>query len=101
MNIKRQDILNTATRLFAEHGYHAVGIDRIIKESGVAKMTLFRNFETKNELISEVLANRAHQALTSMTQAVGSKNTPIKRLQELFSWHERWFRSRDFSGCMF
>ncbi|WP_231636424.1 MULTISPECIES: TetR/AcrR family transcriptional regulator [Burkholderia] len=101
MSTKRQDIIDTATRLFAEHGYHAVGTDRIIKESGVAKMTLFRNFPTKNDLISEVLTQRAHQALASMTQAVSTRGTPIERLQELFDWHGRWFRARDFAGCMF
>lgn len=101
MSTKRQDIVDAATRLFAEHGYHAVGTDWIIRESGVAKMTLFRNFPTKNDLITEVLTQRAHQALSSMTNAVGSRNTPLERLQELFAWHDRWFRSRDFSGCMF
>jgi len=38
---KRQAILDTATRLFYAHGYHAVGIDRIIAEAGVAKMTMY------------------------------------------------------------
>lgn len=101
MSTKRQTIVDTATRLFSEHGYHAVGTDWIIRESGVAKMTLFRHFPTKNELITEVLAQRAYNALSSMTNAVGAKSEPLDRLRELFEWHDRWFRSRDFSGCMF
>jgi AcrR family transcriptional regulator len=100
-NRKRQAIVDTATRLFAQHGYHAVGTDRIIAESGVAKMTLFRNFPTKNDLISEVLSQRAHHALSSMASAAALRNRPLERLEEVFAWHKRWFIGRDFSGCMF
>ena len=100
-NVKRQAILDTATRLFSLHGYHAVGIDRIVAESGVAKMTLFRNFTNKNELISEVLNQRAQTALSSMANAVATQSTPLARLKELFAWHQRWFTASDFSGCMF
>jgi AcrR family transcriptional regulator len=101
MSTKKQNIVDTATRLFAENGYHAVGIDRIIKESGVAKMTLFRHFATKNDLISEVLSQRASQALQSMADAIATRPTPDEQLHELFEWHHRWFMSSDFSGCMF
>lgn len=100
-NAKRQAIVDTATRLFAAHGYHSVGTDRIIAESGVAKMTLFRHFRSKNDLISEVLTQRAQNAMSSLASAVASKSTAFERLQEVFAWHERWFVMRDFSGCMF
>lgn len=100
-NAKRQAIVDTATRLFSVHGYHAVGTDRIIDEAGVAKMTLFRNFPTKNDLISEVLSQRAHTALSSLSAAVATRRTPLERIEEVFEWHSRWFATRDFSGCMF
>jgi AcrR family transcriptional regulator len=98
---KKQDIVDTATRLFAKDGYHAVGIDRIIDEAGVAKMTMYRNFSSKDDLVAEVLTQRAHQALASMTDAAGKKTIPLDRLHEVFVWHERWFKARDFTGCMF
>ena len=46
----RERILRTATRLFYEHGIHRVGIDLVIAESGVAKMSLYRQFGSKEEL---------------------------------------------------
>jgi AcrR family transcriptional regulator len=98
---KKQDIVDTATRLFAKDGYHAVGIDRIIEESGVAKMTMYRNFSSKDDLVAEVLIQRAQQALASMTDAARKKVVPLERLHEVFVWHERWFKARDFTGCMF
>ncbi|MER3553176.1 MAG: TetR/AcrR family transcriptional regulator [Meiothermus sp.] len=47
----REQILETAARLFYQYGYRAVGVDTIIAESGVAKMTLYRHFPAKDDLI--------------------------------------------------
>jgi AcrR family transcriptional regulator len=47
----RQQILDTAAKLFAEQGFRAVGVDTIIEQSGVAKMTLYRHFPSKDDLI--------------------------------------------------
>lgn len=47
----RDQILATAGRLFYQWGYHAVGVDTIVAESGVAKMTLYRHFPSKDDLI--------------------------------------------------
>ena len=48
---KREQLLSTAVDLFYREGYHATGIDRILAESGVAKMTLYKHFRSKDELI--------------------------------------------------
>jgi AcrR family transcriptional regulator len=47
----RERILSTAARLFYERGYQAVGVDTIVAESGAAKMTLYRHFPSKDDLI--------------------------------------------------
>jgi AcrR family transcriptional regulator len=47
----RRRLLDTATRLFYEEGIHAVGIDRIIAEAGVAKATFYNHFPAKDELV--------------------------------------------------
>ena len=41
----------TAARLFYEHGYRATGVDTIAAESGIGKMTLYRHFPSKDDLI--------------------------------------------------
>jgi AcrR family transcriptional regulator len=47
----RRRLLDTATRLFYELGIHAVGIDRIIAEAGVAKATFYNHFPSKDDLV--------------------------------------------------
>jgi AcrR family transcriptional regulator len=55
----RGQILTTAARLFYRHGVRAVGIDTIIAASGVAKMTLYRHFPSKDDLVVAFL-ERTH-----------------------------------------
>jgi AcrR family transcriptional regulator len=47
----RRRLLGTASRLFYAEGIHAVGIDRIIAEAGIAKATFYNHFASKDELV--------------------------------------------------
>ncbi|WP_275285866.1 TetR/AcrR family transcriptional regulator [Halomonas elongata] len=98
---KRDDILATATRLFGEHGYHAVGVDRIRDEAEVSKMTLYHHFPGKEALVEAVLDQRHERFMTSLRETVAAQTTPRERLRAVFDWHARWFASADFHGCMF
>src|SRR5437762_2109009 len=51
---KRDQLLATAWRLFYRDGYRAVGIDTLLAEAEVAKMTLYNHFASKEELIVAV-----------------------------------------------
>jgi AcrR family transcriptional regulator len=51
----RTRILNAACELFYRHGLHAVGVDAIAEAADTNKMTLYRHFKSKDELIAECL----------------------------------------------
>ncbi len=98
---KRQALVEKATELFSRQGYRAVGIDRIIAESGVAKMTLYNHFSSKSQLVLEVLRQREEQAAQSMVAFVERYSAPHERIKAIFLWHEHWFNDPAFCGCMF
>ena len=97
----RERVLRTATELFYRHGIHSVGIDRIIGESGVAKMTFYRHFPSKARLVAEYLAQKEEGWQRLITAAGDSSKTPLERVLSLFDALEVATKSRDFSGCPF
>ena len=98
---KRQHVVETAYALFKRAGFHATGIDRIIAEADVAKMTMYRHFPSKDELIVEVLDYRAMRFDRQLDRLAQEGITPEQKIGKIFDWHERWFRSPDFHGCLF
>ncbi|MCV3210295.1 TetR/AcrR family transcriptional regulator [Mesorhizobium sp. YC-39] len=98
---KRQHVVDTAYALFKRDGFHATGIDRIIAEADIAKMTMYRHFPSKDELIVEVLEHRAQRFERQLDRLAQEVATPEQKIGKIFDWHERWFRSPDFHGCLF
>src|SRR5215207_1494024 len=98
----RDHLLETALRLFNQHGYHAAGIDLIIAEAGVAKTTLYRHFETKEDLILAALERRDEQDRDAMRAFVEQRaSDPVERLLVTFDFLEALFRDERFRGCIF
>jgi AcrR family transcriptional regulator len=99
----RERVLATAYDLFSKHGTRAVGVDRIIAESGVAKMTLYRNFASKDELILAFLERREELWTRAWLQAEVERRaaTPGARLLAIFDTFGEWFAIDGFEGCSF
>ena len=58
----RERILAVAADLFYRHGIRAVGVDAIAEAAGTNKMTLYRHFASKDELVAEYLRHLAEKA---------------------------------------
>jgi AcrR family transcriptional regulator len=98
----RGQLLDTALRLFNLHGYHATGIDLIIAEAGVAKTTLYRHFDTKEDLILAALERRDEASRAEMRIFVDKRTSdPYQRLLATFDFLELSVRDKQFRGCIF
>jgi AcrR family transcriptional regulator len=91
-------LLKTAGRLFNEHGFRAVGIDRIIAEADVAKQSFYNHFPTKDDLIVAWLEQASAYAASWEATAIAGRLDPLIALVEAVV--ERSAESTCF-GCTF
>lgn len=99
----RDRILAAAYDLFARHGIRAVGIDAIIEHSGVARMTLYRHFASKDALVLAFLERRHALWNVAWLQAEIERRArkPVDQLLAIFDILGEWFRLDSFEGCSF
>lgn len=99
---RREDLIDAAMRVFYRHGFHASGLERILEEGGISRMTLYNHFKSKDEVIIAALRRRDEIFRNRMMKFVDAKATsPRERLLAVFDFHEQWFQEEDFCGCMF
>jgi AcrR family transcriptional regulator len=96
----RDRILATALRLFYRDGIRATGIDKIIAESGVAKMSFYRHFPSKADLVRAFLAARHDYWMGWFTAAV-ERRFAAEGLAAIAGAMSEWFAETDFRGCAF
>jgi AcrR family transcriptional regulator len=99
----RERILDTAYDLFSRHGIRAVGVDRIIATSGVAKMSLYRHFHSKDTLVLAFLQEREKRWTMEWLHAEATCRAEdgAGRMLAIFDVFDEWFRQTDFEGCSF
>ena len=99
----RERISQAAYELFSRDGTQSVGIDAVIAHAGAAKMTLYRNFRSKDDLILDFLKRREQLWTRGWLQAEAQKRgrTPQARLLAIFDVFGEWFADPEFDGCAF
>jgi len=95
----RKRILDTAAGLFYREGVRGVGVDRIAAESGLAKMTLYYHFKSKDELVVAWLRRRDEEWMSWLESAVEGRDGT--RLLAVFDALREWFETPGFRGCAF
>jgi AcrR family transcriptional regulator len=94
----RERILLTAHDLFYRQGIRSTGIDTVIARAGVTKVTFYRHFKSKNDLIVAYLGYRHERWMRWFTAALQRHGGT---LQALVPTMAEWFRSAEYRGCAF
>lgn len=103
MESGRERVMRAAYGLFSRDGIRSVGVDTVIAEAGVAKMTLYRNFPSKEDLVLAFLRRREELWTHGWVQReiMQRADTPAGRLLAVFDLFDEWFHRPDFEGCAF
>ena len=97
----RDRILDTASELFYRDGYRAVGIDTIVERSGVAKMTLYRHFPSKDDLIAAYLERANAEFWEWLDGEISAVGDPREKLIAAFTATAKLATSAHCLGCTF
>lgn len=96
---KRDNLVAAAERLFYEQGFHATGIDSIVSEAGVVRMTLYNHFPSKDALVAEVLRQRHERFMPAIDSAVRNA-APGTATMALVDAHNAWLKTHGHHGCI-
>lgn len=97
----RERILATAYRLFYREGIRATGIDKVIAEAGVTKVTFYRHFPSKDALILAFLDLRHRRWMDWFVDALDRHAAGSRRRVAVVAAVEEWLTADSFRGCAF
>ena len=97
----RDKILKTAEELIYQNGIHAMGMDLLVKTSGVARKSIYRHFANKEDVASAALSERDERWMQWFRTESDKGKTPQERILNMFSVLKSWFESDGFRGCAF
>lgn len=97
----QEKLFETAARLFYQHGYQATGVDTIAAESGVGKMTLYRHYPSKADLIEAFLRDSDTQFWEEFDKATADATTAREKLLAFFENLQEYVLSPACYGCPF
>ncbi|WP_424185308.1 TetR/AcrR family transcriptional regulator [Actinokineospora sp. G85] len=80
---RREELLTAATRLFREHGFHAVSVDDIGAATGIAGPSVYRHFAGKSELLLAASRRMADRLTLGLEDALATATDPADALGRL------------------
>jgi len=81
----RDRIFETACDLFYQHGIREVGVDQITTEAGTNKMSFYRSFGSKDELVAEYLEQKAAEFWQWWDETTAASDDPRRQIIALFN----------------
>ncbi len=97
----KERLFQTAAHLFYRHGYRAIGVDTIAAEAGIGKMTLYRHYPSKDDLIVAFLRESDREFWEYFEQNTEDAPTAREKLLAFFAALRDYVVSPACYGCPF
>jgi AcrR family transcriptional regulator len=97
----KDKVFQTAARMFYQHGYRAVGVDTLAAESGIGKMTLYRHYPSKDDLIVAYLKDSDELFWSNFELITKDAPNPREKLLAFFRSLQEYVNSPACYGCPF
>jgi AcrR family transcriptional regulator len=95
----RARILETATALFYEKGVHAVGVNEIAARASASKLSLYRYFQSKEQLVQAMLTEHSDRIHAWLDRRTAGVPAGPGRVLAVFDLLMEWFAQPDYGGC--
>ena len=97
----RERLLEIASDLFYRKSIRAVGVEEIVNTAGIAKISLYRNFPSKDDLIVAYLEDRNAVYWKEVDGIIAAKTDPGAQLEALMTYIAKRTAQPDYRGCPF
>jgi len=97
----RERLLAAAEELFYQDGVQSVGIDRVIERAGVAKASLYGNFNGKDDLVRAYLDARFEARRVAIETKLALHEAPRDKMLAVFDAMTEPLAKRNYRGCAF
>ena len=97
----KDKVFQTAARMFYQYGYRAIGVDTLAAESGIGKMTLYRHYPTKDDLIVAYLKDSNDLFWNNFEEITKDALTAREKLLAFFESLQDYVTSPACYGCPF
>lgn len=94
-------IRSTALRLFNQESFTTAGVERITAESGLSKMTVYKYFNSKENLIVECLQFLHDEMKRTLLDQIKYRKSPQSRLETTYFWYMDLILNINFKGDLF
>jgi AcrR family transcriptional regulator len=79
---RRRDLMDYAARTFAADGYHTTSVTGIVEGLGVGKGVFYWYFESKDELLRQILIDAQHSMRLAQRDAIAGEHDPARRIEQ-------------------
>ena len=97
----KDKVFQTASRLFYQNGYRAIGVDTLAAESGIGKMTLYRHYPSKDDLIVAYLKDSDELFWNSFEEITKNAAAAREKLLAFFESLQAYVMTPACYGCPF